>query len=469
MLNTLVKTAEEELLPADIPKILDNLADSDWTPAIYTSKKKLFDLAGLEDFAPEQVDELTSGGRRAQEFINGDLFFNQNSIFYFITNVAGEQARQGPPFYRPSDDAEPTVEIGMLNRVEKEEREELITEFGNVIEQAINESLDGRKTRYMDFNWRELQFESDSVQQVISSIGDQSEVEFNNAQIEERKLRAAEALADKERRETLINLSQSGFARESDVIVNREDSERVESAMEKLVENGLLNEEYLLECKQTGSPLTRLDTPEKLENDEIGNLRCASCGSAYREENVSKGYLPSDLGRELIGSSHWMEVWVTSRLVDSGVNLDSIYWNMAESGEEIDIAVDVLGQLWIFELKDREFGPGDAYPLNYRQSRYGADRMFIVTTEKVSENAKQVFEEAVRESRGSRKEPVYIEGLDETEGILEREINNASIRYASYRLGPLSQVTGFDIGKLLSDRLNQPSGMMDHQDDELPF
>lgn len=469
MLNTLVKTADEELLPADTPKILDNLASSDWTPAIFSSKKRLFELAGLEDFAPDKVDELTSGGRRAQEFINGDLFFNQNSIFYFITNVAGEQARQGPRLYRPSDEAEPTVEIGILTQAEKDQRQELITEFGNVIERAINESLDGRKTRYMDFEWNELQFESDRVQQVISGIGDQSEVEFNNAKLEDIKLGAAEALVDKERKETLINLSQSGFARESDVIVNREDSERVESTIENLVENGLLDEEYLLECKQTGSPLTRLDTPEKLQNDEIGNLRCASCGSTYKEENVSKGYLPSDLGRELISSSHWMEVWVTSRLVEAGVNLNSIYWNMAESGEEIDIAVDVLGQLWIFELKDREFGPGDAYPLNYRQSRYGADRMFIVTTEKVSENAKQVFEEAVRESRGSRQEPVYIEGLDETKEILEREINNASIRYAQYRLGPLSQVTGYDVSKLLSGKINHSSGIIDNRDGELRF
>jgi len=78
-----------------------------------------------------------------------------------------------------------------------------------------------------------------------------------------------------------------------------------------------------------------------------------------------------------------MTVWVTSRLLDLGVPQEVILWNMEEAGEEVDIIVDFVGRTWIFELKDREFGAGDAYPFNYRKVRYRADEAVVVTTDKV--------------------------------------------------------------------------------------
>ena len=53
--------------------------------------------------------------------------------------------------------------------------------------------------------------------------------------------------------------------------------------------------------------------------------------------------------------SHWMTVWLTNLLIGLGVPEKSIIWNLAESGEEIDLAVGLLNRLWIFELKDRDF------------------------------------------------------------------------------------------------------------------
>src|SRR5438445_4739345 len=78
-------------------------------------------------------------------------------------------------------------------------------------------------------------------------------------------------------------------------------------------------------------------------------------------------------------------------------------------------------RLWVLELKDREFGSGDAHPFNYRRARYGANEAVIITTEKVSSEAKRVFEELSRSSDTGRQtgaqrstrlsSPVLIEGL----------------------------------------------------------
>jgi hypothetical protein len=72
-----------------------------------------------------------------------------------------------------------------------------------------------------------------------------------------------------------------------------------------------------------------------------------------------------------------MTIWVTHKLSELGVPSEAVLWNLSESGDEIDIVVEFLGQLWIFELKDREFGSGDAHPFNYRRVRYHAQKQLL--------------------------------------------------------------------------------------------
>ena len=124
-----------------------------------------------------------------------------------------------------------------------------------------------------------------------------------------------------------------------------------------------------------------------------------------------------------------MTVYVTQVLLELGINKDAILWNLSESGEEVDILVEIFGRLWIFELKDREFGSGDAYPLNYRKVRYRAEKSIIVTTEVVAKDAKKVFEELRKEAGIDRDLPVYIEGLENTKSKLINELSFASLPY----------------------------------------
>ncbi|HEY63940.1 MAG TPA: hypothetical protein G4O02_05160 [Caldilineae bacterium] len=201
----------------------------------------------------------------------------------------------------------------------------------------------------------------------------------------------------------------------------------------------------------------------------MASLICPSCGSKFGEELLSEGYTVSELGRRMAKQSHWMTVWTTDLLIKLGIPEDAILWNISENGEEVDLLVEFLGQLWIFELKDREFGAGDAHPLNYRQVRYRADKAIIFTTEKVSKDAKRVFEDLQRESirrRGSL--PVYIEGLDKAEEILRREIANASLSYARRRLVMIGETTGYDLGAVLSAKFSELDSIED-EIDGLPF
>ena len=118
-----------------------------------------------------------------------------------------------------------------------------------------------------------------------------------------------------------------------------------------------------------------------------------------------------------------MTIWVTELMVSAGIAKDSIAWNPAAGEDELDIMTDALGPRVFFELKDREFGLGDAYPFAFRASRYGGTFGVVVSTDRVAEEAKKFFQE-----QGPNM-PVtihFIEGEDAVESGVQELIDRFS-------------------------------------------
>jgi hypothetical protein len=88
-----------------------------------------------------------------------------------------------------------------------------------------------------------------------------------------------------------------------------------------------------------------------------------------------------------------MSIWVTELLLENGVERDNLRWGLEINGKELDVVLNMWGLRVFFELKDREFGLGDAYPFVYRVSRYGGNWGIVVTTDKVAKDAKKFLGE----------------------------------------------------------------------------
>ena len=431
MLETRTLIAPTKLEPSDLPTILLKLSSDGWKPALLESQRTFLRLAGVEDkisSLPMRDSDMFSRRLRPGT-VGGDIFFRGTDLYYLVTSLGGEQWSVDVygrllPYHQEGGQA--SLEIGIISSASPDLGERLKL-FAVTLENAIKSSLDGRKTRHMAFDWRALEPGTPHLDAIVAAGKEDSGPKLAQAKLIPEEVEAATILSSKLARETLIELSQAGFARERDILGRKTKfQDDIRDALARLKQSGLLNAEYLLECKRAGASLTRLRSPEQLNSAEVGGLVCPACNSNFSQEALSEGYSVSDMGRQMSRKSHWMTVWVTEQLTKIGIPLESILWNIVESSEEVDLLVEFLGQLWIFELKDREFGAGDAYPLNYRQVRYKANKAIIVTTEKVSKDAKHVFEELARGAQRRGSGPVYIEGIESAEDILRREVSDTS-------------------------------------------
>jgi len=474
MIETRSLIAGIKLEPSDLPRVLLELSKKGWKPALLESQRVFLQLAGVADKMPmSPIRESVFRRHFPPGMVSGDVFFQDEDVYYVITSLGGQVLlerfiRFG--FYPKGKREQPQLEVGVVSRL-CDGLAERLESFAAMFEEAVKASLDNYKTQGMKFDWHELRMGTPRIDKIIQASEEQGEPNLSRANLVTEEVEAAQLLTSKSTRKLLIELSEAGFAREQDILGRKAKArEEISTALNNLRQAGLLNVEYLLECKQRGTPLTRLRDPQQLNNPEIGSLLCPSCGANFSQERLSEGYSLSDLGRRMSSQSHWMTIWVTKLLLELGVPQEAILWNISEAGSEVDLLVEFLGELWIFELKDREFGAGDAYALNYRQVRYRADRAIVVTTEKVSRDAKRVFDELARGARRPRwAGPVYIEGLEAAREVLGKEIDKVALRYASQKLAVISELSGYNLGAILSERFGEPFESQEEDEFEVPF
>jgi hypothetical protein len=476
MFETKTLAAPVESIPQDLIPVLLSLSEAGWKPAILESERVFMKLAGVAD----KMDLQALHQRRhpfIRHFLAGDVFFKESDVYYLVISTAEYAMIDGAisRVVQSSREREkPSLEIGVVSSGPSDIDERLKL-FADSVEQALRSALAGQTDGQSAFDWNEIKPGTPHLDRITTVDQGESGAKFVRAELSPECVQAAHALAPKLNRELLIELLKTGFVREQDVLSRKtKHQQRTKQALQALKDQGLIQTEFLLECRSTRTPLTRLGDPKQLQEAGVAELICPSCGSKFSEEVLSEGYSASELGQQMARHSHWMTVWTTEPLVNLGIPEGAILWNISENGEEVDLLVEFLGQLWIFELKDREFGAGDAHPLNYRQVRYEATKAVIFTTEKVSRDAKRVFEELQREVARSRvvrhsRLPVYIEGLDNAEETLRREIADVSLGYAHGRLAMIGESSGYDLGAVLSARFGAPMDVQEGMEEEIRF
>lgn len=275
----------------------------------------------------------------------------------------------------------------MLLEVRRHDTPSSLKEFGELVERAARSSLDGRRVRGMDFTWRKLPLPTRVRIPGVGPAIAEAKLETKVADFSQVELAQSSALATSEYRAALLRLAQVGKARLVDPIFQMDNP-----LMSSLLSRGLVRREYLVTCRQDSHTICTVEDRRQLESN-AGSLRCSICGRQFSNEQIHEIAAITEDGRRILGGSRWMTVWVTGQLFALGLEAESVAWNAAASEDELDIIVKMSGLQAFLELKDREFGLGDAYPFAARVSRYGGDFGIILTTDRVAEEARRFLEE----------------------------------------------------------------------------
>lgn len=453
--------ADVVLTSAEFRSAMRRMSNQGWTPTTISAEDHILSLASIEFGEMDDSPRLRSSryGRPTDD-IAGEVFFTDEDVYFVMIggNAFRESAFDVYEGLEPETAGLPPLIIGIVAPSDDVTEGRLNT-FAEALVKSSAAVMDGRRFRHLEFSWSPVATGSNRLENLVKRLSDQgAEPSFKAPEVEEVELQAANSLASPAVRQQLVELaSAGGFAREQDMLAKRGKKEaEVRGIIGDLKETALVGTEYLVQCRATSAPLTRLQDQATLQDGTVAGLRCANCDRTYADELCVQGFRLSSLGKRMLDGSHWMTVWITELLIRLGVPREDIAWNLSESSEEIDILVQIAGQLWIFELKDRDFGPGDAYPFSYRRGRYAADQSIVLTTGIITKDAKRVLGELNRENRprGRRSagKLVTIEGLDKAEATMRSSLEEAGLRRAMDLLSPVARVTDLQLSRLVSQR-----------------
>lgn len=336
--------------------------------------------------------------RRNQE---GDILFSENTIITLI----------------PSDSRL------VIKEITKNMGDSKIDEYCLAMTKSAKAKIDGRRLRSMKFEWQGVS--PTDLNSLVSNrmsrrlgVGRRSQkISHESPLLDEKSASCADILSDKRKREILREVSKVRKARIGDV--STEDNELI---IDELVAADLLRKEYLIECKKDSHTIISADDLESVRKLQSSG-KCPDCSRRLSEEKITEILAISDAGKSLMDSSKWMEIWISKMIVDMGVPAEDIFCGVTIGSDEIDIIFKTGGNMVFMELKDREFGLGDAYPFSLRVNRYGAHEGVIVTMDSVGEEVNKFL---VEQRRGESISISCLEG-DEIASKLREKIERLKV------------------------------------------
>lgn len=327
--------------------------------------------------------------------------------------------------------------------------ESKIDEVCNNVTLCVQKKLDGRRVRGMEFEWGEAALKLLQGRRAAyrPSYFSERPLKSKSPAYTADELEQARVITDSAAREFLLSLAQVGKARSKDTssIAN-------ETLTQRLVETDLIQKEYLITCRKDSRTICTVNDASYLESSSGAGMSCPTCGRALKDELIQEIFSLTSASRELLSSSHWMTIWLTEVLQDAGLDSGQIGWNPETEDEELDVVANILGERMVFELKDREFGLGDAYPFGFRIERYGASVGVVATTEHVSNDAKRFFEE----TKGRVGERIhFLEGIENIQNDMMLLLHEWSKNAIERIFDDYSYFVGLDIGAFIQSWMKE--------------
>ncbi|WP_157642538.1 hypothetical protein [Burkholderia ubonensis] len=217
---------------------------------------------------------------------------------------------------------------------------------------------------------------------------DRPNLKTTNPEYSSQEAITSKLLAKKEIRVATLKLAQNIKIKEIDF-----GKVASQTVLSEMIGEGLIERQFLVSCKQDSHQIALVDDEIEFRDGTAGAMRCASCNRPFKDEKIETIFTISSYGKGLTDKSRWMSIYVTELLTDFGLEKEFIKWNATVGGDEIDIIADVFGRAIFFELKDREFGQGDAYAFLFRCDRFKANGAVVVSMSSASPEAHSTFKD----------------------------------------------------------------------------
>lgn len=451
-------------------KLIEGLAALGFDGLLRAAERTIIGAVGLKNDLTLKVANPLYERYGMSGPLFAEIFYREGCLLY-LRSMADEEARYGRHARRTTEGE--TIELGALGHFASDTGPTIFSEFVSAVQTLLREKADQADLGLDRLSMSPVSMERDP------RIAFRPNPAARNPRLEpahftREEVEVSVLLCHRNTLELARRVSQVKSVPGPEIEKEIAETRISQVAFDRLVEMQFFVKRAVIECRHTGAQLVSLGEANSggALSSEVAQLNCPTCRRALADERIAYLFDLGELGKRLVQKNHWLTVLTTEKLMDLGIAQDEVLWNIEDGADEVDILTIFRGQAWVFELKDREFGAGDAQRFSFRRSRLAVGKSFVVTTNAISPDAKEVFKEVERQSRrtgdlGSGREPVYVEGLEGLETALIREATATAVAEAKSLLTPFAYYSSYDFGQIV-DSLPIANGAPDGASESPP-
>lgn len=261
---------------------------------------------------------------------------------------------------------------------------------------------------------------------------------YSPPEFSDEQFHIARTFTDSHQNYIVQTIKSSGGMLRRDTATKLQKKPQAEKDIDNLIQQGIIQSEYVILCKKTSEQLNRVPSLETITWMGERGVRCSRCDRPIAEELIEEILTTTTLANEMLNGSHWMTINLVECLISLGIPRTKILVNVTEGPEEIDAIVSIGNKLLMFELKDSQFSMGHAYPFQSRIGLYEPDKAVIWASNGVAPEVKEHFGRAKLES-----DLFFIETVNDLESRLKELIHTVWLEIAENTVAHLSPKSMF--------------------------
>lgn len=343
----------------------------------------------------------------------GEIYFSEEGEFFY--------------FFIPKE--KNFIEAGCL--LPEEEGMSAFKEFRDLIKNILLPGLAGSEPHWMIYKATNANFNS-------------LKGEAKHIEASAKDLEASDILRNEEIRAILRDINSAPTCSLNKLVENK-NADEITDCVEKLIDNGFVNREFVVFCKNNNVQISRVNDLSIIQEASSRGIKCPFCERLFSDERIDQELKSTDFGKKMIKPNFWLVLLTLQALSRIGIDTSDILTKEEKDFRIFDILANQNHHLILLEVKDSPARLDEIFLFQSRISFYKPDIAIFITTTGLKPEAKLYLSK-------DQKVPLFIiEGIDDLEENLRQIFKIKKADYLSDVFSYFQPSTQLDIERIFSE------------------
>lgn len=430
-------------------RLLEKLQEREWRPLIRSVRLGCYKQALLGPGHVAEMEQSIAMSTRLEDrapYIRGDVFLLDDHTFSLV--------------FGDSESLFTGIRAGIVYEPHVTEPLRKLDAFCQIVSdcliEALNEITGSRDDGAQDLRkWRQEQSAAQTgFERFVTRQDNDSLYTVVRKETSRERVRAAELLENPYARAFLRSAKQAYTEGYAAKLLAESAGAPSSFSLNRLVEVGLLRQEVLISCRQTGHTLLSLPSSAALAVITVSDAACTECGARIADEKIEEVVAPTHLSSALLDDGTWLVNRLHAILRKMGIAESEIAIEPPAGDGEAYMMANVCSEPFLFVLRDGDLTPAFARRIVDMQIETEASHLIIVATGTIhNEGRTHLLNYASRVVRGGREfELIIVDGAESAAAELRHAVERVSKKAIAEQLCELNTSLGFSVARLVSAR-----------------